>query len=95
MAAKAAAKQGAWKHSRRVAWRKVADEAVILDVETAVYYSLSGAGRRMWELLGKGHTAAAIGRALAADYAAGEDDIREDCAALVGRLLKAGLIERA
>jgi hypothetical protein len=95
MAAKAAAKQGAWKHSRRAAWRKVADEAVILDVKTAVYYSLSGAGRRMWELLGRGRTAAEIGKALAAEYDADERDIRQDCAALIGRLLKAGLLERA
>jgi len=95
MAAKVAERQETWTHSRRVAWRKVADEAVILDVETAVYYSLSGAGRRMWELLGEGKTPAQIGRVLAEEYAAGEDELRKDCAALVGRLLKAGLLEPA
>lgn len=86
---------GAWKKHRRAAWRKVAEEAIILDVETAVYYSLDGAGLRMWELLGEGRTVCEIARALAAEYDADEDRIREDCARLVGKLAKEGLIERA
>src|ERR1700758_4456558 len=82
-----------FKHSKRVAWRKVADEAVILDVETARYYSLDGAGLAMWELLGKGKRVPEVARLLAADYDAPEAEIRADCAALVARLAKKGLIE--
>lgn len=84
-----------WKHSKRVAWRKVADEAVILDVETAAYFSLRGAGLRMWELLGQGKSAFEIGRALAREYDAAEAVLVRDCAALTGKLRKAGLLERA
>ena len=39
-----------------------ADEAVILDVETAVYFSLDGAGLRMWELLGDGKSVPEVSR---------------------------------
>jgi hypothetical protein len=86
---------GSWKFSRRVAWRKVADEAIILEVESASYYSLSGAGLRMWELLGKGKSAVEIGKALAKEYDASEEKLSDDCADLVCRLRKERLIERA
>ncbi len=91
----ASAKEGRWKHSSRVAWRKVADEAIILDVESAVYFSLSGAGLRMWELLGKGKTAGEIARALSAEYDAQENEIARDCAKLAGKLADEGLIAPA
>ena len=42
------------------------DSAVILDVDTANYYSLSGTGLRVWELLEKGITPAALAERLAA-----------------------------
>lgn len=95
MAHKSLEKRGVWRHARRVAWRKVADEAIILDVESAVYYSLSGAGLRMWELLGQGRTVSEIAVALNKEFEASEDDLREDCAELVGRLREERLIERA
>jgi len=84
-----------WKHSSRVAWRKVAAEAVILDVETAVYFSLTGAGMRMWELLGKGQTPAQIAGALAAEYDASETVLAKDCADLAAKLSRKRLLEPA
>ena len=95
MAQKSLEKKGVWRHARRVAWRKVADEAIILDVESAVYYSLSGAGLRIWELLGQGRTASEIAAALTKEFDASEEVLREDCAELVGRLREEKLIERA
>jgi hypothetical protein len=95
MAVKSSGKKGAWKHSRRIAWRKVADEAIILDVETAVYYSLTGVGLKMWELIGKGKTAPEVARILAQEYDAKEGAIAEDCAELISKLGKKKLVERA
>ncbi len=95
MVSKVAERKGSWKHSRRVAWRKVAGEAVILDTETAAYYSLSGAGLLMWELIGEGKTASEIARLVAGEYDADEDAIREDCVELAGKLRKERLIESA
>ena len=83
----------AFKHSARAAWRKVADEAVILDVETAAYYSLGGTGLRMWELLGEGLTLPEIAGALAEEYDADADKIAKDLAELAARLRKELLLE--
>jgi hypothetical protein len=88
-------KTGAWKHSGRVAWRKVADEAVILDVEDASYFSLRGPGLRMWELLGQRKAPAEIVRALAGEYDAPEKAIAEDLDRLVRELRREKLIEKA
>jgi hypothetical protein len=95
MSTKTTGKDAAWKHGRRAAWRNVADEAVILDVETAVYYSLDGAGRRMWELLGDGRTAAQIGEIVAREHDADESRILKDLHELIAKLLKERLLERA
>ena len=84
-----------WRYSRNVAWRKVAGEAVILNVDTAVYHSLGGAGLRMWELLGQGKSSEAVGRILAEEYDAGAERILKDFDGLVRDLKKANLIEPA
>lgn len=82
-----------FKHSGRVAWRKVADEAVILDVETAAYYSLSGAGLRIWELLGEGLAADVIVERLSREYDAPVSTLRRDCDELLRRLRQEKIIE--
>lgn len=93
MPAKTAAKKRVrWKHARHVAWRKVADEAVILDTNTAEYYSLAGAGLRMWELLGKGGDAERISRTLAGEYDCPPERIRRDCEQLISALRKEKII---
>ena len=83
----------AFKHSGRVVWRKAADEAVILDVETAVYYSIDGAGQRMWELLGESLTLPSIARGLAEEYDVDTEKIQNDLAELAARLRKERLLE--
>ncbi|MBI5211568.1 MAG: PqqD family protein [Elusimicrobia bacterium] len=90
-----ASRPRAFKHAGRVAWRKVADEAVILDVETAAYYSLRGTGLRIWELLGEGRGAEAIARRLAEEFDAPEDVILRDCRELIERLRRERMIEPA
>lgn len=90
-----ACKARTFKHSGRVAWRKVADEAVILDVETAAYYSLRGTGLRIWELLGEGRPVEDIVSRLGAEFDAPEAVIRRDCGELVERLRRERMIEPA
>ena len=85
----------ALKHAGHMAWRKVADEAVILDVDTANYYSLSGTGLRAWELLGKGCTPAALTAALEREYEAPPGVIAQDVSTLLSELKRQGLVEAA
>ncbi|MFA6316150.1 MAG: PqqD family protein [Elusimicrobiota bacterium] len=84
-----------FKHSSRVAWRKVKDEAVILDVETAAYYSLRGTGLRIWELIGGRKSLEQVVERIAAEYDAPEAVVRRDCRELVERLRREKMIEPA
>lgn len=93
MPAKSPVRKRAWKHARRVAWRKVADEAVILDTDTAEYYSLAGAGLRMWELLGQGKNAGQISALLAQEYDCPPERLRRDCAELIVSLRRHKILE--
>lgn len=85
----------AYKHSKNTAWRKVAEEAVILDVDTAHYYSLTGAGLRAWELLGTSCTPEALAAALEREYDAPPGVIASDVSDLLSELKREGLVESA
>jgi hypothetical protein len=86
---------GRFRHAKRAAWRRVSDEAVILDVETAHYFSLAGPGLRVWELLGEGRTVPEAAALLAAEYDAPAGVIGRDVGELVKRLRSEGLLEPA
>ncbi len=92
---KSSKNSGGLKHAGHVAWRKVADEAVILDVDTANYYSLGGPGLRVWELVGAGRKADQVCATLAGEYDAPPGRIAADVAELLAALKKEGLLERA
>jgi hypothetical protein len=93
MALKKAPEARKWRYGKHVAWRKVAGEAVILNVDTAVYYSLDSVGLRMWELLGGGKTSEEIGRVMAEEYDAPPEQIQRDIEALSRLLIREKLIE--
>lgn len=82
------------RHAKKAAWRKVADEAVILDCETAHYFSLEGCGRRAWELL-DGRSPDEAAGVLAGEYDAPDGAIRRDVRELAARLWAEGLLEPA
>lgn len=85
----------ALKHAKNTAWRKVAEEAVILDVDTAHYYSLTGPGLRAWELLADGLTPAGLTQALVREYDAPPGVIAADVSRLLAELKREGLLESA
>lgn len=89
------AKPKTFSYSGRIAWRKVADEAVILDTETAAYYSLQDVGLRIWELIGEGRSIEEMAAVLAEEFDASEDVIRRDCEELIVRLRREKIIEPA
>jgi len=49
-----------FKHASHVTWRQVEKDAVILDLDTSVYFSLNELGMLVWERLGDGATIAEI-----------------------------------
>lgn len=80
------------KHAPEVAWRRVEDEVVILDLKNSIYYSLSAVGARIWELIGKGTGLEEIVQKVGNEYSAKENTIRRDLKNLLERLRKEKLI---
>jgi hypothetical protein len=84
-----------WRHAKHVAWRKVEDEAVILDMDTAVYYSLQETGARIWELIGQGKSVQEIIQIIVEEYDAAEQEVRKDVDEIILKLKKEKIIEPA
>jgi hypothetical protein len=72
---------------------KVIDgEAVIINLSSGVYYSLSGSGAFVWALIERGHDRAAIAAALVERYGIGVDQAGAELELLLGQLLSETLI---
>jgi uncharacterized protein YbjT (DUF2867 family) len=82
----------AGRHAKHIAWRKVDDEVVVLDLESSVYYSLNETASHVWELVGKGLSEEAIADDLAEAYGQSVKSVRKDVAALIKKLKKENLI---
>ncbi|GEM_PF-1858242 len=74
-----------------VLFHRYGEEAVLLNLDTESYFSLNDTAIRMWELL-SAHTLDDACAALAEEYDAPLDMIREDVLALVASLQGAQLI---
>jgi hypothetical protein len=77
-----------------VVWARHTDATIILDAEGGEYYTLNEVAGRIWELLVAGEPVIQILRLLRDEYDASPETLESDLAALLGRLIEAGLIER-
>jgi hypothetical protein len=75
--------------------QKVADEMVVLDLESGRYFGLNPAGARMFELLKTHGDPEAVARLLAEEYDAAAEQIARDLAGLVDQLEERGLVRRS
>ncbi|MBI4374896.1 MAG: PqqD family protein [Elusimicrobia bacterium] len=82
----------AWKVPASIAWRKVEDQAIVLDLESSHYYSLDPIGTRIWELLCEGRAAHEIAADLALEYDAPAEKIKRDVSELVRELSRSKLL---
>ena len=71
---------------RKVLFRDLGDEAVILELETGRYYGLDEVGSRMWSQLCRHGEVEATLRALREEYQVPEDELRRDLLEFVDRL---------
>ena len=76
-----------------ITWRKVNDEAVILNLETSVYYSVNNTGTFIWELLAGGRPTGKIGLALAEEYGISPEDAAADTAEFLDTMAELELTE--
>jgi coenzyme PQQ synthesis protein D (PqqD) len=75
-----------------VVWRRVGEEAVLVDLKTNRIYSLNDTGARLWELISAGHDRAAVETALIEEFDVEESELRRQVAAGLEQLAKAGLV---
>jgi hypothetical protein len=78
-----------------VLWRRVGDEAVVVNLKTNRIYSLNHTGARLWELISTGHDREAAEAALIEEFDVEEDELREEVARILEELAKEGLILEA
>lgn len=76
----------------RVAAKVVMDEAVLIDLETGVYYGIPGTGAVVWELIAAGHTAAEAAARLADAYGVDVEEAARVLDDAVASLLAEGVI---
>ena len=70
----------------------LAGQVIILGLDDSIYYGLSGAGGRIWELLQTPHTVGDIVRTITAEFDADRERVTADLAALLIDLRSRGLI---
>jgi len=74
------------------AFRIIDNEAVILNLNTGVYYSLNEVGSRIWKLCDGSHMVKDIARAISKELEAQERKVEKDVLELLGDLLREGLV---
>jgi hypothetical protein len=77
-----------------VVHRTLGEEALLLNLESGMYYGLNAVGTRAWALLQSENVGEAC-RALAAEFDAPVEQIRQDVLSLVTELIDKGLVDLA
>lgn len=78
-----------------IAWRRVEDEVVVLDLNTSIYYSLNETAARVWELLADRQSAAAASRRVAEEYGEDVRSVERDVAEFLEGLRRENLLQPA
>lgn len=76
-----------------VMYRRVGDEAVLLNIKKETYFGLDPVGARMWAVLNESASIQAALEALLTEYDVGEPQLRKDLEAFVEKLIEQGLVE--
>jgi hypothetical protein len=75
-----------------VVWRRVGEEAVVVNLKTNRIYSLNHTGARFWELISGGHDREAAEAALIDEFDIEESKLRKEVATVLDELTREGLI---
>jgi hypothetical protein len=74
---------------------QVDDGAVLLNVDTGIYYGLDQVGSRVWEIIGAGATDDSLVDQLSQEYSVDRETLRFDVATLLSELQAKGLVRIA
>lgn len=78
-----------------VAAKVIDGEAIIMNLTNGAYYSMTGTGADVWEMIERGGSAEAIGAGIARRYRLDQHQALVDVERLVSELLVEGLVVRA
>ena len=79
------------RHSPDATFQEVAGEAILIHLQTGVYYSLNDVGTAFWNLLDGTRTIEACAQSIALEYSAPADLVLADLLELAADLTKEGL----
>jgi hypothetical protein len=83
--------QSVLRHSANATYQVVADEAILIHLQTGSYYSLNDVGTRFWGLIDGEKTIGDCAAAIAAEYDAPAEVVLSDLLELAEDLRKEGL----
>lgn len=84
-----------WRRRNELVWRRIGEEAVVLDLEGKVLRGINETGWKIWELLDGHRSLGDIAGHLAGEYSIGEEEAERDAKAFLVELEAAGLVERS
>ncbi len=84
----------AFEANPQVLFRELSGEAVLLNLESGVYYGLDPVGTRIWTLVTRQEPLASVCAALLDEYEVDADVLAEDVRTLVTDLCEKGLLLR-
>lgn len=75
---------------------KVMDgEAIIINLENGMYYSIDGAGAEIWSLIANGHAIEEVASVISRRFSVEKAEVESDIGRLVEQLLEEGLVQPA
>ncbi|MBI4445706.1 MAG: PqqD family protein [Acidobacteria bacterium] len=77
----------------RILFNQVEGEAVILNLDSGIYYGLDEVGTRVWKLIENGGTLAAIRNVLVDEYEVSPTQLWADLVMLLEQMQQKGLVE--
>ncbi len=80
------------QRSENATFEVVADEAILIHLETGAYYSLNRLGTEFWEMLDGRQTLAQHAATLAHKYSVANAQVEADLLELAARLARAALV---
>lgn len=79
-------------HYEEVAYQKLLDEIVLLNLDSGIYYSTNELGARIWELCDGKTDLKGITKKICEEYEVAEVEAKDDVFAYVEDLIKEGLM---
>lgn len=79
--------------SKEVIFQELEGEAVLLNMQSGIFFGLNPVAKRMWELLSELGQAEKVLQQLLQEYDASEEKLRQDLVDFIEKLKSKGLVE--